>query len=1289
MASAVNMDHMDTEAKVSSRWRWLLGITLVLLALMVVGGFGVGYLLDNEKVRGLLSEQLGILVGKPASVESVDLTWFPVPGLTAYGVRAGDATFEARAASATAYIQWLPLLTGRVAIDTIQLNELGLTLPEDPSQILELWNHVSDQLGGGEDGGGGGGIQVTLAGIEAEDLHATRGGRVAAEGSFAVSGLDEDQFEIAAALRAPLIAPQAVLDATLIFDSTLATTGIGGEVSLQGFSVDTPVAARADLEAELSGDVNNITVAIAGTLALPGEDDLEGPVSATAWWRDEKIIVNNFQWQAPGVETIADLTWVPGEAIALKVNRLALPASGIAAALAHNAPSGVRVAPAKSARFTAKDVLLGIELDGDLTPYTGEATFFDIDFLDTDGTTLIDNIGGRIHLADNTLFVDELTAEGLSITASIRPDSAAGTYAITASGQADLATADPSPWLPLEGLRLNSGTVQINELSGTFGADEGMPTDLAVSLALNGVAGQLAPSAGADPVPFSGLSGGIKNEGSGWAIDDLRAEGIRLSGSFQPESDSEGWAMNLSGGAELSSPLVALVMPAGVLENPGGSVAFTRLSGIFTPGEGAPRNLAIEGQIKDGTAKLNTDALQDTLSGVNASFSTSENTITVDATLRSEQFGSLAWDGSYATADDVLEGSLRGDLGRVAAMYLPAEARTWADGALGSYGNGPYALRLELREERTALSLSLRRSAAPVLDANLSMRSGASGWTLSELRGTGAVALEHVNAALPAGIRGSGTAEVAIDMDPTADAIAVNATLDNTSIQFGEYLTKRTGQAAAIQVQLKAGAMESIGVDVLGESFTLRAAGAGLAAEDFALDLAKMQGLLPDDARASGSVSGSFQTSPPAADLQLAGAAFSLSDGLGVDALDGGIRYRSGLVEVDNMRIRGANSDCTLSAETQGESWRGELRGAKLDLNAVQAMYRTFSSMAGGGEDKGASAGSTAQTSTETTTETTTEAGTTKGYAGTLVVELGEVYYNSGVMQNLRTQVSVLPQSTTFSDLSLVPGSGTVSGEMVIRTATGATPTMLDLRLELAAADLATLDQLIFETPREIAGAMDGTVDLRFPLDDAPLNGLNGRFDYTATEGTYGKFGIATKLLGLLRTTELIRLRLPSLRDQGLNFDTSEAAFRFEDGVMHWDKMEVTSKSHSFAASGLIDFPKNETNIVVRMHLLEAVTGSIIGQLPVIKQTVNVIKKATPMRVRITGPPLTPDAEEDAAAEEDPEAATSEGLPLPDTAEEVFEVDSVDTPEESAAPLALPDTAEEVFDLEPADADAN
>ncbi len=1247
---------MDTKKKARRRWPWWLLLAAVLL--LAGGGFAASRFLNAENVRDLIADQLAQAAGLPASVERVEITWFPLPGLTAYGVRAGDSEMEARAAAVTAYIRWLPLLLGRVEIGVVELDDFGLTLPEDWGRIMTVWNSVSQALGGGGEASGVG-IQVSVDRVEADQLHATRLGRVAAEGSFALDGLDEDVFTLSAALRAPLIGPQATADVALEFDTALEMTGIGGEVALRGLSSEVPAPVRADLSGAFSGDVSEIAVAITGDLELPGEGQLAGPVSAKAWWRDDKLILNDFQWQAPGVEAVCDVTWAPGEAIALEIARAALPSGGIAALLARVAPSGVRVAPQEDARFTAKDVLLGITLDGGFTPYTGEATFYGIDFLGAEENVLLDNIEGRVHLAENSVHIDALNADGLSVTGTVTPDAAAGTFAVDIHGTADLAAADPSPWLPFDGLRLDAGQAQIDTLKGTFGGDGGMPDDLAIAITLDGVAGAMAPSPGADPVPITGLSGGVRNQGAGWVLDDLRAEGVRVSGALNPAEGSEGWAMNLSGGADLSSPLLRLALPADVLSDPAGSVAFTRLSGSITPDGGMPRNLVVEGTIANGRAKIAAGGLNDTISDLNATFSTTEGVVNADAKLASERFGAVSWKGRYTSGDGSLSGALGANLAGIAGPFLPDAAQSWATGALRSYGSGPFDVRLTPGDDGKSMRLNIARTTAPTLDATLALRATDTGWSPASLEANATVAVDRLGSALPEGIRGSGTADVSLNYGAADQRVNLSARLDDATLRVGEHLSKGAGQAASVQVAASAGALQRVQVAVLGERIELQANEKGLAAEAFRLDLGNLRGLLTDGAVASGTVSGSFQTMPINADLALDDVAFALAPGLGVDALNGGVRFRNGLVEVENLRIRGANSDCVLTAESQGESWRGALNGAKLDLNAVLAMVDTFSAFTGGSgggapgdaKDEGA-----------------------RVYAGTLNVDLGEVHYRNGIMRDLRTQVSVLPSAITLGDLRFVPASGSAAGTLTLRSATDEQPTRVEIALALAGADLAELDRLVFPQPRELAGVIDGDLSLSFPLDDAPLNGIHGHFNYTASNGTYGKFGIATKLLGLLRTTELIRLRLPSIRDKGLNFDTSTARFRFENGIMHWDEMEVVAKSHSFAASGHIDFPKNQTDIVVRMHLLEAVTGSILGQLPVIKQTVNVIKKATPMRVRITGPPITPDAVEDTSEEPTEELE----LEIPDTAEQALE-------SEEAAVLPVPDTAEDVFEVDAVD----
>lgn len=154
-------------------------------------------------------------------------------------------------------------------------------------------------------------------------------------------------------------------------------------------------------------------------------------------------------------------------------------------------------------------------------------------------------------------------------------------------------------------------------------------------------------------------------------------------------------------------------------------------------------------------------------------------------------------------------------------------------------------------------------------------------------------------------------------------------------------------------------------------------------------------------------------------------------------------------------------------------------------------------------------------------------------------------------------------------------------------------PARLVTDLTLNQANAKIIDDIAFEKPRNIAGAFTGTVNLTVPLAEGvpPTHGADGLIQLEGADGTFGQLGIATKLLTVLRATEVVQLRLPSLKDKGLAFDTCAIDVTLTNGLLEVQTMNMRNPTMSVVADGNINFAKDETNLTFRVSLLGAVTG--------------------------------------------------------------------------------------------------
>ncbi|MFO7976766.1 MAG: AsmA-like C-terminal region-containing protein, partial [Candidatus Hydrogenedentota bacterium] len=163
-----------------------------------------------------------------------------------------------------------------------------------------------------------------------------------------------------------------------------------------------------------------------------------------------------------------------------------------------------------------------------------------------------------------------------------------------------------------------------------------------------------------------------------------------------------------------------------------------------------------------------------------------------------------------------------------------------------------------------------------------------------------------------------------------------------------------------------------------------------------------------------------------------------------------------------------------------------------------------------------------------------------------------------------------------------------------------------------------------FSTPRGLKGLTTGTVDITAPFGGGvnPTNGATGNIEFVSRDGTLGSMGIATKILTVLRTTEIIRLRMPPTKDEGIAFDTCAGTATLESGFMTLDEFSLLSPTLAMAAEGTIDFPRDSTDMYVDVHFLQMATQVL--DIVKLGQIADQIRKQASYRLHVTGPPTDP-----------------------------------------------------------------
>jgi len=714
---------------------------------------------------------------------------------------------------------------------------------------------------------------------------------------------------------------------------------------------------------------------------------------------------------------------------------------------------------------------------------------------------------------------------------------------------------------------------------------------------------------GADAI--TGITGEIAFEKDAIRITSLDAAGLSVKGTVLPNFSDATAVIDLGGRIELTRERLGMFMPLDVVKQAKGTVTLDHVTGTFGSGGDVPDDLSITGKLADGSFDIESEAWSDSLRGVSADFKATPGVIDTTASADTSKLGAVSIKGKYAIGERNWTGTARGNLGNINLPFLKQEAaKNVAPGILEAFGDSNFTLNLDLPTEKAKrLLIAFARDGAPKLEGDVVMLSRGSGWELGDVNVYATIPGNAFQPMLPATMHVSGL--VPIDFVRTTEPAVFEAMIElsGNTVELSEYLTKREGIAASMKINGIAStgnwAAKTVLISCLDQSISGKFTEARFEVPQFDISAA----LMPDGAQAGGRIRGNFATQPVTANVELDQVNFALNDQLGVDFLDGGVTYNDGAIATKNLAVRGANSDFTIDLVSRESGWSGALTGKQLDVNAMLAMRTALASQSAAGTPGGDSAPETGG-----------------GFNGTFDINMGTVLVKKGQLNNVFTNVKAVNGDIEIGNLTFANREGTGSGWVRFGQARGAQRAYTAMNLKLDGVDQALLDDLVFDEPRGLQGPMWGTVELEVPSGETLplLSGTTGAVKLTSTDGTFGKLGIATKVLSVLRTLEITRLRAPKLKDQGLAYDTCEMEATFNDGVMTMSTLNLKTPSYVITALGGIDFNAQQTDILVHVDLLEMVLGPA-DNIPGLNDVVGAFRNTGGFRILLTGSPIDPD----------------------------------------------------------------
>ncbi|MCC6698902.1 MAG: hypothetical protein IT365_24980 [Candidatus Hydrogenedentes bacterium] len=697
-------------------------------------------------------------------------------------------------------------------------------------------------------------------------------------------------------------------------------------------------------------------------------------------------------------------------------------------------------------------------------------------------------------------------------------------------------------------------------------------------------------------------------------FDELATEGVNLKGDVTPDFSNGITALDLAGQIVLTRERLLSLLPFPQISEATGRVELSRIKATFVPGEGIPADLVVEGVVKNGALAITSEAWTDRFEPLTATFTASPGTIETAVTSQSSKLGATELNGRYSVAERRWTGVASGNLAQMDLPFLKQEAaKRVAPAIVAAYGQSSFDANLTMPGPNEArVIVAFDRKGAPSLKGSLEWRKGKEAWALGDMIVNATVPGEALVPILPVGAGASG--EVPVAFTRSADDAVFDARMDLTAatLTLGEHIRKASGTAAAVTVHGEASpalwSARTIEIECLGETAQGELADGRFQIANLDVNLTPLAGLLARGGQASGQVRGRIATNPTEYALTLEGVGFTLSPELVVDSANGTIESSAGAFAVRNFAVRGADSDCTVSATLDQGQWLGSVTGSQVNITRVQALTKALTDY---------------RTSPDTTEATSTPAEPNGGMNGEFTMELGRLLYGNARFDNATGRILVRDGHVRITDLRLASDGGNISGTVEIdpNDPTGRFAT--NLAVTNVGAQL--IDQLAFIEPRGLTGTLNGTIAVEMPTGTGinPTHGLNGNIALTGEKGSFGKLGIATKVLAVLRTAEIVRLRMPTLKDTGLTYDTCNARFTMVNGIMSVDEMVMRTPSYLITVQGGVNFPADTCELLVHVSLLETVLSA--GDLvPGVREIADRFRTAGGLRILVTGPPNDP-----------------------------------------------------------------
>ena len=1222
-------------------------LTVLIVLLVILGGavLGAKLYIGSDGGRGLITGTIESFVGLPASIDAIEVKLLSSPLLAVRGVAVGEGDFKAELTSLTVDLRLLALPLFTIDVPSVNIAGLVVTLPESDEELMRRINEVVAQFAGeeGEEAApappaevpseGGpfrvAGFAIRVGRASMPGALVKRGAQPAARCDLEALGLLTDAMSGKVDLALPYFHEDTRLTVRMKSDmSSALPRALDAEVSLHNLDLEAVLKdenvphARVSFDATITGDVpDTLAVALKGHVETEFSAAFTGDFGAQVQWRDSTLTVEEVKIDTPGVQFAAEAKVGSAGDILLRVPSAKATPEGLRIVCALIPLEGFRFTARNDAHLAISHFEFGMTEGGGMRLADGSVSLGGIDLRLEDGTVAFGGIGAEITVADNTLHVAKLGSDDVYLSGDVKPDMSTGAVALDLKALAKLSREKLAPVLPLDTVKTLNGTVAVERFTGTFTPGGKLPPDdLVAAVRLQKINISVDAPQLPEPLVCKNLNGALDFAKGTLKIGEVAAEGFTINGTLRPDFETLATALDLKLEVDLGSALVAAAVPGGMVRGLGGALFVERITATVLPEPAIPKDLVIEGALKNGRAQVTVPGFEDSLSDLSATFTTDGKTLTASLGVNSKRMGALSCEARYELDRQTATAVFSVDVARAAQSFLPeGQARDYGAAALKAYGASTFDITAQLPSAdapRAAVSV-MRRGDPPLsLKAELASKDGS--YTLETASCSTDLPLASLAGALPDRVTVSGVAKLAFDAAPAR--FEARAVLDDAAFSLAEYVEKKRGAALSVKVlggtPDNAFAPQSATVTVLGETIQIDLSSGMPRIPKLDFNLGVLTAILSKGAKASGRVTGSIDTDPLEVALRLDKAGFALAPEVAIDSITGDVSYKDNMVVAKNLRVLGADSDCTINADYKGDQFEAAVSGAKLNLNALQSMYDAAMEIVGGAPaDDDAMQEPAPAKPAAPSPPAPAHAGAAPGASappltGTAKVDVGSVYYRRGELKDLHMLVAMKPEGIFVDRLSFRAYDGTMDGQVQMLYGKGAAPNTVNVKTTLANLDLRIIDDVVVEKPMGLFGTSNGAIVMALPLaetTEAMIAGMDGAVDVTLADGSFGQLSYATRLLDMLKGLEIFAITKPSW-NKGLTFNSVVCSTKITKGVALIKEVTLEDTMYAIEGGGTVDLPSDAVDITL-----------VVSPLQLVKETVKNVTKPVKTIVGVLG----------------------------------------------------------------------